>query len=83
MVASGTAEIGVQQVSELLPVAGIDFVRPLPGPVQEMTLFSGAVAAGSRAVAAALGLIDFLAGPAAFARIERAGMVPAGTDRKG
>jgi len=83
MVASGTAEIGLQQVSELLPVAGIDFVRPLPGPVQEMTLFSGAVAAGSRAVAAALGLIDFLAGPAAFARIERAGMVPAGTDRKG
>jgi molybdate transport system substrate-binding protein len=83
IVASGAAEIGLQQVSELLPVAGIDFVGPLPGPVQEMTLFSGGVAAGSRALAAALRLIDFLAGPAAIASVERAGMVPAGKDREG
>jgi hypothetical protein len=48
-----------------------------------MTLFSGGVAAGSRALAAALRLIDFLAGPAAFASVERAGMVPAGKDREG
>jgi molybdate transport system substrate-binding protein len=73
----------VTPVDELLPVAGIDFVGPLPGPVQEMTLFSGGVAAGSRALAAALRLIDFLAGPAAFASVERAGMVPAGKDREG
>ena len=69
-------------MSELLPVAGIDFVGPLPAPVQEMTLFGGGVAAGARAVAPALRLIDVLAGPAAFASIERAGMVPAGKDRR-
>jgi molybdate transport system substrate-binding protein len=83
IVASGAAEIGLQQVSELLPVAGIDFVGPLPAPVQEMTLFCRGVAAGARAVAPALRLIDVLAGPAAFASIERAGMVPAGKDREG
>lgn len=83
IVASGVAAIGLQQVSELLPVAGIDFVGPLPAPVQEMTLFCGGVAAGARAVAPALRLIDVLAGPAAFASIERAGMVPAGKDREG
>jgi molybdate transport system substrate-binding protein len=81
IVASGAAEIGLQQVSELLPVAGIDLVGPLPAAVQEMTLFSAGVAAGSQAVPAALRLIDFLAGPAAFASIEQAGMVPAAKDR--
>jgi hypothetical protein len=41
------------------------------------------VAAGARALAPALRLIDVRAGPAAFASIERAGMVPAGKDREG
>jgi hypothetical protein len=65
-----------------LPVAGIDFVGPLP-PARDDLISPAAWRPASRAVAAALGLIDFLAGPAAFASIERAGMVRAGKDRKG
>jgi molybdate transport system substrate-binding protein len=37
VVAKGDAEIGFQQVSELLPVKGIDFLGPLPGDIQEIT----------------------------------------------
>jgi hypothetical protein len=39
VVAKGDAEIGFQQVSELLPVKGIDFLAPLPGDIQEITVF--------------------------------------------
>ena len=47
-VARGEAEIGFQQMSELLPVPGIDIVGPLPPEVQKITLFSAGVVAGAR-----------------------------------
>ena len=56
VVASGDAEIGFQQVSELLPVKGIDYLGPLPADIQEVTVFSAAVhkAAGPTDAARAL-----------------------------
>src|SRR5687767_5724314 len=61
VVARGEAEIGFQQTSELLPVAGIDYVGPLPPEVQRVTVFSAAVAAHAGDRAAAEALIRFLA----------------------
>ena len=51
IVASGDAEIGFQQVSELVHIPGIDYIGPLPPDVQCVTVFScglqtGATAAG-------------------------------------
>jgi molybdate transport system substrate-binding protein len=43
IVASGGAEIGIQQISELMPVEGIDIVGPLPTPLQKITVFSAGV----------------------------------------
>src|ERR1700704_3739524 len=56
VVATGEAEIGIQQISELLPVAGIEIVGPLPDALQKITTFSGGVltAAKEPNVAAAL-----------------------------
>ena len=43
VVARGEAELGLQQVSELLPVPGVDYIGPLPEPVQRVTVFAGGV----------------------------------------
>ena len=61
VVARGDAEIGFQQVSELLPIAGIDFVGPLPAAVQRVTIFSAGIATASKQRDAAKTLIEFLA----------------------
>ena len=44
-VAQGHYTIGLQQVSELLPVPGVSFVGKIPDNVQYVTRFAGAVAA--------------------------------------
>ncbi len=47
VVARGEAEIGFQQVSELLPVPGINYVGPLPPEVQKVAVFSAGVTVGA------------------------------------
>lgn len=76
VVARGEAEIGFQQLSELLPVPGIDLVGPLPPELQKITVFSAGVVAGSSAPDAAGALLKFLAAPAAVAAITRSGLTP-------
>jgi molybdate transport system substrate-binding protein len=75
-VARGEAEIGFQQVSELLPVPGIDYVGPLPPEVQRDTVFSAGVAVGTRISEAAHALIRFLTSPEAAHAITKSGMEP-------
>ncbi len=74
VVARGEAEIGFQQISELLPVPGIDYVGPLPPEVQKVTVFSAGVAVGARNSDAAHALIRFLASPEAAHAITKSGM---------
>src|SRR5262249_29952937 len=76
-VASGTAEIGFQQLSELLPVKGIDVVGPLPPGAQRVTFFSAGIPATAKNPAAAKTLIQWLASPAAYAAIRKSGLDPA------
>jgi molybdate transport system substrate-binding protein len=76
VVARGEAEIGFQQISELLPVVGIDFVGPLPPEVQRVTVFSAGVAVGARNPDAARALIRALASPEAAPAITRSGLEP-------
>ena len=76
MVARGDAEIGFQQISELLPVRGITLVGPIPDSVQLTTVFSAAVVRTSRAPAAARALIAFLVSPEARPVIEVSGLEP-------
>jgi len=76
VVARGDAEIGFQQVSELLPIEGIDYVGPLPSEMQRITVFSAGVAAGSTEQSAAMTLIKFLASAPAALAISKSGMEP-------
>ena len=76
VVARGDAEIGFQQISELLPVGGVDIVGPLPADLQKITVFSAGVATASREPDAGKALIMFLASPAARDAIVKSGMEP-------
>jgi molybdate transport system substrate-binding protein len=77
VVARGEAEIGFQQVSELLPVPGIDLVGPLPSDVQQITTFSAGLHVGAKEPDAAKALAKFLTAPAAAPVIRSKGMEPA------
>ena len=61
VVAKGGAEIGVQQISELLPVAGIEIVGPLPAALQRITIFSAGVLTAAKEPEAARALVQFVA----------------------
>jgi molybdate transport system substrate-binding protein len=76
IVAHGDAEIGFQQISELLPVAGVDIVGPLPQELQKITVFAAGIATVSKEPDAGKALIKFLASPAASAAIVKSGMEP-------
>jgi molybdate transport system substrate-binding protein len=76
VVARGEAEIGFQQVSELIHVPGITFVGTIPGEVQPMFVFAGALAVSVRQPEAANALIRFLASPEAAPVILKAGLMP-------
>lgn len=73
-VARGEAEIGFQQMSELLPVPGIDIVGPLPPDIQKITLFAAGVHARASDPAAARALVAHFKSAAAQPVIRRKGM---------
>ncbi len=77
LIASGETEIGFQQISELVHFAGIDYVGPLPGELQRMTVFSAGIHAGAKQADAARALVKFITAPAAVSVIRKHGLEPA------
>jgi molybdate transport system substrate-binding protein len=77
LVAKGEAEIGFQQLAELIHLSGIELLGPLPDAVQITTVFSGGVVSASPQAEAARALLRFLASPVAAAAKQRQGMEPA------
>jgi molybdate transport system substrate-binding protein len=63
-------------MSELLPVAGIDHVTPLPPEVQKVSVFSAGVASSTTDSDAAHALVRFLASPEAASAIGDSGLEP-------
>jgi molybdate transport system substrate-binding protein len=74
LVASGEAEIGFQQVSELSHFPGVDFVGPLPTEVQEITVFSSGLQVGAKQAEAANAWVKFLTAPAAAPAFTKRGL---------
>jgi molybdate transport system substrate-binding protein len=77
-IADGEAELGIHQISEILPVPGVTLVGPLPADIQNFTVYSAGVATAAKDGAAARGLVQFLSGPHALPIIKSKGMEPAG-----
>ena len=76
VVARGDAELGLQQVSELIPIAGIDYIGPLPPDVQQTTFFSAGIVVGAKEPQAARSLIKFFTSTTAAPIISKSGLEP-------
>lgn len=76
VVARGDAEIGFQQISELLPVKGLDYVGPLPPEVQRITTFSAGIASHAANAAGGRALIAFYLSPEGLRAMRKYGLEP-------
>jgi len=77
MVAQGEVALGFQQLSELMHVAGIEILGPLPAAIQVTTVFAAGVCATAHKAQAAVDFLSFMAGPDATAAKLAQGMTPA------
>jgi hypothetical protein len=78
VVARGDAEIGIQTLSAMVPVPGVDIVGILPEALQKATVFAAGIAAGAKEPEAGRALIRFLTSSPAAEVIEKTGMQPLG-----
>lgn len=72
----GDAQLGLQQISELRAIPGIQYVGPLPAAVQKVSVISVAIAKNAREVKAAEALIAYLKTPAAAEKFAKSGLDP-------
>jgi molybdate transport system substrate-binding protein len=77
LVANGDADLGIQQLSELVGQAGIEVVGPLPAEIQAVTVFAAGVSTTSTEPEAASALVAYLASAETQGVIRRHGMEPA------
>ena len=77
LVAKGAAEIAIQQISEIIAVAGVAFAGPLPREIQNLTTYSAALGADAKNPEAAKTLIALLRGAPAATLLRSKGMEPA------
>lgn len=76
VVARGEVEIGFQQISELLPIPGVDYVGPIPRELQRVTVFSAGLAAHAAEPQRARAFVSCLASRQAAAIVAETGMEP-------
>jgi molybdate transport system substrate-binding protein len=76
IVARGDAEIGLQQISEIISVPGVDLVAPLPDELQTVTVYTAGIPTNSKEADAAKALIKFLTVPAAASIYKTKGLDP-------
>src|SRR5262249_31762606 len=78
-IANGEAELGIHQISEILPVKGVMLVGPLPAEIQNYTVYAAGLGANAKESEAAKELIRTLTAPAAAEVLKSKGMQPAGS----
>jgi molybdate transport system substrate-binding protein len=73
-VATGNAEIGIAQISEIMTAPGIELVAPVPSDIQSFTVFATAIPSTARQPEAAKTLIAFLTSPTARSSLSAKGL---------
>ncbi len=72
-VGRGEVELGIHQISEILPVKGVRLVGPLPAELQRYTVYAGAPVPGTAKSGAVLQFLQYLSSPQARAGLSKAG----------
>ena len=75
-IARGEAELGIHQISEILPVKGVTLVGPLPAEIQNYTVYAAGIGAQATNAEGARALLSALSGPASAAALKAKGMEP-------
>ena len=76
LLARGEADLGFQQISELLHAAGVDYLGPLPAEIQNVTIYAAGLHAAAPSAEAARALVRHLTSPDSAASIRKVGMEP-------
>src|SRR5215467_9731716 len=79
LIAGGEAELGIHQISEIVPHPGVSLVGPLPKEIQNYTTYAAGVASAAQDKDAATALVKFLSGPRTAEILKSKGMEPAGS----
>lgn len=79
LIAEGKAEIGVQQITELLQIPGIDFVGPLPKDLQATIVYATATPTSAKEKAGAAALVKYLGSEPTVPVMKKMGLEPAGS----
>ncbi len=74
----GEAELGLHQISEIVPVKGVELAGPLPAEIQNFTVYAGRRSSQTRFPQAADAFLALLASPQAKAALIPMGMEAAG-----
>src|SRR5499425_1580550 len=79
LIVAGEAELGIHQISEIVPVKEVTLVGPLPAEIQNYTTYAAGIGANAKESEAAKALIKALTTPAAADVLKSRGMEPAGS----
>jgi molybdate transport system substrate-binding protein len=79
LIVKGEAELGIHQISEIVPVKEVTLVGPLPAEIQNYTVYAVGLGAQAKDGDAAKALIKALTGPAAADVLKSKGMEAAGS----
>ena len=79
LIVKGDAELGIHQISEIVPVKEVTLVGPLPAEIQNYTVYAAGLGANAKDAEAAKALIKALTGPAAADVLKSKGMEAAGS----
>ena len=74
LIKSGEAELGIHQISEIVPVKEVTLIGPLPKEIQNTTTYAGGLSATAKDKDAAAAFLKYLAGPDAAAVLKSKGM---------
>jgi len=74
LIVNGEAELGIHQISEIVPVKGAHLVGPLPAEIQNYTTYAGGISAAAKEPEAAKALLSLLTSETAVAVLKSRGM---------